>query len=264
MNTFRLSALAACLAISPAFGAATLTGLWQLNGDLSNSVGGGTDLVATGWTPTFSSVLISAAPSDVLAIPGLPGNQLLTFVNTIDANGNGTRTNDFSLAWDVNFRVLQTIESLLQTDTANADDTDVYLYGPDGHLAIAGTAASSLNSISADTWYRIVMTSENYGGLNHTNFYVDGALTGPDITSGVDGLISLSQTGTHLFSDNSGDTGDAYLNSFAVWNGVLTASEISSMGSASSAGFTSSVPEPGVASLGFLGLAAILTRRRRR
>lgn len=173
--------------------------------------------------------------------------------------GGGTRTNDYSIGWDVNFRTFQTYESLLQTDPTNSSDVDLYVNSV-GSVALFGSTG-----LLPDTWYRLVMTSMNTGGAtNDLALYIDGVpfLTLP-VSINLNSNFSLTPTSlNHIFTDNTNDTGDAYLNSFALWDGALTSAEVLAFGGPSSGGFA--VPEPGIPSLLLIGLAGAMLQRRRR
>lgn len=90
-NHSLLPAIIGCLSwfsiTGPSQGA-TKVGLWQLDGNLTNSLAG-SSLTATNWTPTYSNVTIGGAPSDVVNIPALTPTQLLSFSNPIGVNGGG-------------------------------------------------------------------------------------------------------------------------------------------------------------------------------
>jgi hypothetical protein len=234
---------------------AVLKGLWQLDGNLSNAVPGGLALAVTNWTPVYASVSLAGQPSTVLDIPAFAPSQTLSFGNPVGPNGAGTRTHVFSLAWDVNFRSLQTFESLLQTDPANADDVDVFNEGA-RIPPMTGLEAP----IQANTWFRIVLTSSYDGANQHLKIYVNGTrLSGPEVFP-TDGIYTLSPIANYIFTDNNGETGDAYLNSFAIWNGELTAAEVTALGAPTPTG----IPEPAAFTCALSGAIALLTRRRAR
>lgn len=253
LNSIRC--ISAWIAITISSHAATLTGGWEFSGNLNNQIGAGPSMTTTNWSPTYANVIIGGTSSSVIEVPALSNSQMFSFVNTIGANGNGALSNDFSIGWDVNFRDLQTFESLLQTNSANADDVDVFAQ-VDGQLPPGGAAG-----ITGNTWFCIVLTSENNGaGTSQINIYVNGSQVS-STNAGTDSRYALSLGNNHIFTDDNNETGNAYLNSFALWDGALTSGDISILGAASSGGF--SVPEPGVFTFApILAAFAVLRRQR--
>lgn len=236
---------------------------WQFNGNLANDIAGGADLVNT-IPSAFTTSNIGGNVAQVLDLAAASGSgENMRAVNPIGANGGGAFTNDFTLAFDVNFPTFPGtggFASLLQTNANNANDVDFFVRS-NGDIDLGSGNVPA--GITADTWYRLVFTNKNIGGINETLLYVDGVLIG-GVNNGVDGTFTL-ESNFFIFSDNDGDTVRTLVNSAALWEGALTAGEIARLGRASVNGLGAlalPVPEPTTGLLVLLAGAA-LTRRRR-
>lgn len=239
------------MAVSSSAIAADLVGLWDFQGDLSSSVGGPA-MIATGWSPTYGTQTIAGQDAQVLEVPALTAAQSLAFANPVGANGGGINTNDFSIGWDLNLRNANVFESLLQTDPAS----DVDVFTANGSLFPGGGA------VSVGAWHRLIMTSTNVSpGNNQLRFYLDGTLLS-GVGSTTDDRFSLRPLAL-IFSDDNGETGDAYLSSFAFWNGALTGGEVAALGGPVAGGFAA-VPEPSTSGGAVVALLLILALARRR
>ncbi len=146
--------------------------------------------------------------------------------------------------------------AIFQTNQTNSNDADYFIRNSNDTLGISALGYSG-SAIDETSWTRLVIT-------------VDLALTGGDVKAYVNGSLfhthasDQTTTGTYaldptllFFSDNDGENLPLNVGTLAIYEGVLTAPEISALGTAGLA-----VPEPAAPALA--ALAALLGFRRRR
>lgn len=236
---------------------------WQFNGNLNNDIAGGAPLVNT-IPSNFTTSTIDGNVAQVLDLAAASNSaESVKAVNPIGGNGGGAFTNDFTLAFDVNFPTFPGtggFASLLQTNATNSNDVDFFVRS-NGDIDLGSGNVPA--GITADTWYRLVFTNENVGGINETLLYVDGVLIG-GVNNAVDGTFTLESM-FFLFSDNNGDTVPTLVNSVSLWDGALSETQVALLGGASADGLGAlapAIPEPTTGLLVLLAGTA-LTRRRR-
>jgi hypothetical protein len=221
---------------------AAQVGVWQLNNNLNNSVPGGAALsIIGGWTENFVGDTIGGTAATALSFPAMAANtQSLQMPNQGGANGGGSRTNEWTIVMDLKFPTIPGFISLWQTDpNIGANDGDFFVRG-DGAIGISG---SYHGTVTANNWHRIAVSVSHAGGTPTLNKYIDGALVGTTTPSGAVDDRHAVQSVLNLFGDEDGEAGAGLLNSLAVYNSVLTASEISALGAATAAGIRA-IPEP--------------------
>jgi len=163
-------------------------------------------------------------------------------IHGVPSNGGGTRTNRYSIIWDVKVPTASATawKTLLQTTLANNDDGDLFI----NTTNVLGNATSlggySSAKLTANTWYRVVLSIEN--GVA-TNVYLNGArvLTGP--ANPVDGRYSVSDTFL-TFADDDGEDGLIDVTNIAVVNGPLTDNQVAFLGGAGGPIATALPPKP--------------------
>ncbi|MEX2214869.1 MAG: PEP-CTERM sorting domain-containing protein [Phycisphaeraceae bacterium] len=265
-NDSRADNLSFVIANAPAV--PTPAAAWQFNGNLDNDIAGGAALVNNIPGGVFTIATIDGQSAQVLDLPRATTlSQTMVATNPIGSNGGGTLTNDYTLAFDVNFPTFPgtgSFASLLETNPANSDDVDFFVRA-NGNVDLE-SAAQVPAGIKADTWYRLVITNERVGANNLTMLYLDGLFIG-QATNTIDGDTALENLFL-LFSDNTGDTSRTLVNSVALWDGALDGLQVARLGAANAQGLgalaapTVPVPEPATASLALLGLGLMMRRRR--
>ncbi len=232
----------------------SLTGLWDFEkGSLEATVGN--DLVFLGnaesstqfgTTTSFGISDISGASAYVMKFPAYPNSDGIQMFPDIPANGGGSYVNQYSLVMDLLYPSSSdaTWRSIYQTNDTNANDGDFFL-NPSNGVGINGVYDGNF---SPDTWYRLVI-SVDLTTATMTKF-IDGVLVGSQsLPEGIDGRWSLytdlDNLPTLLFSDNSGDVAEGYVNSIAVLGCALSASDAAALGGPSAEGIFPMVePEP--------------------
>lgn len=210
------------------------TGVWQLDGDLSEQ-SAGTALTADGFTASFTTVNINGRQATVLNMPQLVSPSRLQVTNDAGANGGGSRLNDWTIVLDVRFDTIAGDERSLLRSTTGSGDTDMWVTPGGGIDTGFTTNLMEEGAIPEDTWVRIAISRT--AGADGLTAYVNGT-PGEKVTgfSTDDGDFSLSATVFDLFSDNGAETSAALVNSIALWNSVLTPTEVARLGNAFSGG----------------------------
>ncbi|GAA5121733.1 PEP-CTERM sorting domain-containing protein [Luteolibacter yonseiensis] len=253
---------AALLPIVPTAHAATLTGLWEFND--SANIGKatvGADLTIQGTAPSHSSSLSDGATSlngVVTTVVG-PANYLIAN-HGILANGGGSLVNEWTIVFDILSPVASrsSWRTLFQTSTANSNDGDYFIRDNNNTM---GTSALGYSSAQLDeaVWNRVVITF-NLGTANaedEIKTYVNGTLFRTSIDQPLEGRYSLDPS-ILLFADNDGENASLNVGTVAMFDGALSASEVSALG-----GSLQSVPEPSAALVAGLGVIATAFRRAR-
>jgi len=186
-------------------------------------------------------------------IGGVSGSyiQLENVANAVFVTGTGLNTDatTYTAVLDV-YTPRTGFTSLFGNST---EDVEIFVR-PDGRIN-GNFATAPAGTIAADTWHRVVLSVD--GTTQIGTLYVDGNQVGAT------GDMDYFPAGFGIFGDNSGDnTVGSRAANFALFDTVLTASEVSTLGGANGA-LISAVPEPSsTALLGLGGLALILRRKK--
>jgi len=256
---FTIIFFGACLLIQAVnLQAATLVGLWEFNNP--SNIGQatvGSNLTINGTAPTHSTTLADDASTSlggVITTLVDPANRL-TSAHGIAPNGGGVYVNEYSLLFDIFSPVASrsSWRTFFQTNTGNSNDGDYFIRNNNGQMGTADLGYTTGN-LDETLWSRVVLTFD-LGSSVRT--YVNGSLFHTHTSQAVDGRYSLDPT-ILFFADQDGDNAALNVGTVAVWDGVLTAGEVTALGSA-----VNGVPEPGRAALVLLGLCGLALRRRR-
>jgi hypothetical protein len=240
---------------------AAQTGVWQFNGDLSNSLPGGSMTAVGGWAPSFVADTIGGSPATVLSFPAMSNTQALDMPTGVGPDdGSATTRNNWSIVMDVRFVGAGNYTSLWDVHGIGIGDGDFFVRDTEG-IGISGIYHESYDP---SAWSRIAVSINASGTGYVLDKYVDGVYVGttgtgisPDGKEGIVGGI------LHLFADEDGESSAGYVNSVAFYDNVLSANAIAALGGASAAGIPA-VPEPSSLGLvmGALGLLASVRNRR--
>jgi formylglycine-generating enzyme required for sulfatase activity len=203
----------------------TPNGLWEFDQDVEPTLATiGTDLATIGsgfsaqaGTGTGDRAQQVTVGSSYIVTHGIPAG-----------TGGGTKVNEWTVLYDVNYPASGTWKTLLQTTPVNNDDGELFIRDSDG--AIGGVAAIggySSNTTSANSWYRVIITAKN--GTDR-RIYVNGALWYDGNSGALDDRLSLAPTFL-AFADEDGEDGTIKCTNLAVWSKVLTPAEIAALGS---------------------------------
>jgi len=205
---------------SAAMFAQTPVGLWTFDdsSDLLNATTGN-DLVAD------SSTGYSAIPGPVAGNGALKNNQYHFFSLThgIPANGGGTKVNAYSIKMDFKVPGITQYNSFWQTTNVDPYDGDFWIKG-NGTIGVTAIAWST-NTVSIDTWYRLVFT---YSGTT-AKFYINGELWGENSSLTVDDRFALSPV-MQLFADDDGESEIFHCAELALYDVTLTPEQVTSLG----------------------------------
>ncbi len=255
--------------------AATLTGLWEF--DNSGNLGQatvGTDLAVVGTAPTFNASLPDDYSTPLSGVVTTVGGSASGFTAThgVAANGGGTYVNEFSIVTDI-FSPAGSRSSwrtILQTNAANSNDGDYFIRNDTDRLG-TGSMTYSTTAIDEAKWTRLVITFDLNTPATSTviKTYLDGILvythTGTSGELALDNRYSLYPSNdptnpiVHFFRDNDGDNASMNVGTLAIYDGILSDSDVAALGGA---GAVIPIPEPATALLGLLGLSLGLRRRR--
>jgi hypothetical protein len=253
---------------------------WTFNtGNLSTDLGNGTMAYANAESGTLTTFGITGGSvpniggqaANYMHVPAFAniGNGYHLTLNDTGANGGGSYVNNWTIIFDVLVPSpwpLDYIVPFFNTDPANGNDGDFYLYG-DGEIGIGSGGYSAPGVLTPDNWYRVSFVAT----ASTLSYYVNGTLVKTRSGGGVDGTWSLysnANAGPDLLLFNEGDltgqyTHELYLNSVAFVDGALTPGEISTLGGPSAAGILP-IPEPSTFTLGILGSLAFIVFQSRR
>ncbi len=225
----KLFLIAVSLLLAVNANAANLVGLWEFDdaADLGEATIG-TDLTWTG-SPAAAAGVESG---DGAAFS--PIGTYLTADNPIGANGGGIRTNEYTMLIDFKLPTINAWNPVLETTNPGGISTDGdYWISTSRGLGVASEGyvndTDPPTSVSADTWHRLVIYVDQ-GTLRRT--YVDGVYLGDHNAGAVDGRWTMSSTFS-LFGDNTAsERSDFYVSTVALFDGLLTDSEVIALGTA--------------------------------
>ncbi|WP_035606415.1 PEP-CTERM sorting domain-containing protein [Haloferula sp. BvORR071] len=253
--------------------AATLAGLWEFNdsGNL-NQATQGSALSFTGTVAATTGVSGSDGAADFAK------GAWAAVTNPISANGatgTPTRTNQFTIVLD--FMVPSftdggadngTFTGLFDFDNGGSD-ADFFIRKQTGATELGVTTqwpyvgagptsngSDTSGTVLANTWYRLVLASDTGVGRS---VYLNGSLIGT-FTAGTQEATRQSLSTSNplrLLWDNDGETSRVLVSNLALFDGRLSATDVTALGSAGSP-----VPEPSSLLLGALATLAGLRRRR--
>lgn len=246
--------------------AATLAGLWEFND--STNVGKatvGADLAVVGAAPAHSASLSDGTTSlgGVIATVGGTANYIKV-AHGMAANGGGGYVNEWSVLFDVFSPVASrsSWRSLFQTNVSNSNDGDYFIRNTNDTLGAAGSDGLGYTSLGLNEseWTRIVVTF-NLGTANpedEIKTYINGSLFHTHADLALNGRYALDPS-LLFFADNNAENASLNVGTVALFNGALSAGEVSAMG-----GVLTAVPEPSAALVAGLGVLATAFRRSRR
>jgi hypothetical protein len=197
-------------------------GLWTFdNADDMLAAEIGLPLTLTG---THESV---AGPDEGNLATQIGIGSYLTMDHQIAPNGGGAYVNEFSLQLDFSVPETGIWHAFIQTNVANANDAD--LFTNTSNAVGVGDLGYSENTISSNTWYRLVISVKND---NFFKIYLNGEIWLDGAGQPLDGRYGLDPQ-MILFGDNDGDDGLIVCSEAAIWDVALTSDEVALLGDAS-------------------------------
>ena len=151
----------------------------------------------------------------------------LSMNHGIFANGEGFKVNEYTLQIDFSVPEVGIWHAFFQTDPDNASDADCFT-NTGNNIGTQATAYTA-NSITANTWYRMVITVKNG---SYFRIYLNGELWLDGAGQPVDDRFSLEDK-LLLFADNDGEDGLIDCSEVAIWDVALNSDQVKKMGDAS-------------------------------
>ena len=227
-------------------GTSQVVGLWQFDDSSNrNKATVGFDLVPSG---TGFTVVPGITGADSAMEIGVGSFYRVT--HGVPANGGGLKSNRYSIIWDLKIPTASATawKTILQTTPANNDDGDLFIRNTDNAIGTAaGLGGYSSTTMTANNWYRVVLSIEN-GVAN--NVYINGAkvLTGTisstvGAVGGRDGRYGLTDQFL-AFADDNGEDGLIDVTTLAVVNGPLSDNQVALLGAAGGPINTALPPKP--------------------
>jgi hypothetical protein len=142
----------------------------------------------------------------------------------ISSNGGGSTVNEYSLQIDFSVPETGIWHSFIQTDPTNGGDAD--LFTNTSNAIGVSEAGYSAKGISANTWYRMILTVKNG---EFFKVYIDGVLWMDGAGRDLDGRFGLLSS-LLLFADNDGEDGAIQCSEAAIWDVALGADDVASLG----------------------------------
>lgn len=162
----------------------------------------------------------------------VPLGSYLDMNHGIAANGGGTLVNEWSLQIDFSVPMIDTWYAFFQTFDGDADLFVAKTEAPDiGRIPNSigcGSILYSQATITADTWYRMIVSVKNESFFN---IYIDGNLWLEGLVQSLDGRYGLSPV-LQIFQDDDGDDGEIRCSELAIWDVALTEAEAIALGDA--------------------------------
>ncbi|GAB4071060.1 cadherin-like domain-containing protein [Ancylobacter sonchi] len=148
---------------------------------------------------------------------------------------SGSTYANYTLVYDVKLPTTIGLTSIFQSDLNNITDGDLWLNNAGDH-ALIGTNGQDEGVVPLGEYIRLVITLERVGegGSTYTmNKYVNGELQG---TQTVGSAFNISEKGFLIFADDSGETTDFSMSSFAFVEKTLSAEEVAELGGPTASG----------------------------
>lgn len=150
----------------------------------------------------------------------------LAMEHGIGANGGGSFVNEYSLLIDFNAPQIGVWNAFYQTAVDNSDDAEMFINTD--NLIGAWRYGYSTNTVSENTWYRLVITVKNG---EFFKIYVNGQIWVEGAGQDIDDRDAL-QSVLLLFADNDGEDANIKCSEAAIWDVALTADEALELGDA--------------------------------
>ncbi|HLO58414.1 MAG TPA: Ig-like domain-containing protein [Bacteroidales bacterium] len=177
-------------------------------------------------TLTGSQTSVAGPVETNLAAEIGPGS-FLSMLHGMTATGEDSLVNEYSVLIDFSIPEAGIWHSFIQTTIANEDDADLFTRASDNAIGTGATGYSD-NTVSASTWYRMVISVKNG---EFFKVYLNGALWLDGTPQDIDGRWALDST-LLIFADNDGDDGTIDCAELAIWDIALTGSEVLQLGNA--------------------------------
>ncbi len=155
----------------------------------------------------------------------------LTMTHGIAPNGGGDSVNEYSVQIDFSVPEIGKWHSFIQTNPSNSGggalgDADLFT-NTSNKIGTSATGYSD-NAVSADTWYRMVISVKNG---EYFRVYLNGELWLEKTLLPIDGRWALVNE-LLIFADDDGDDAAINCSELGIWDIALNASQVSELGNA--------------------------------
>jgi len=145
------------------------------------------------------------------------GSYLKLKTNTVDET-----LSSYTLMYDVKPEALSGYQSLLQTNTSNSGDGDLFI--KDTSVGVNSSGLGYNGTLKAGKWHRIVFVVKD----NYATLYLDGKKIGAS-TSDSQSHWEIENSAL-LFADNDGEEGTMDVAELRFWNISLTDKQVETLG----------------------------------
>lgn len=225
-------------------------GQWDFNsGNLNGSPGDALayrDGVGTGYQFGTTTALgipdIGSTVANVLKVPGgADASAGLNMTVAAAPNGGGGLVNDYTLVFDVLFPSAadKKVRGLLEADGGGVDpDAEIFVTAANTF----GAKNAAFGSVTTNKWYRLGLVVDGTAGK--VRLYIDGAEVGSAKPANmIDGRYALaSGQPAGIFTDDTGETATAYVNSIQLRDVALSKAQMLALGGAQAAGIPATLP----------------------
>jgi hypothetical protein len=142
------------------------------------------------------------------------------------APGGGSLVNEYSLQFDFSIPEAGIWHAFFQTDPTNAEDAELFS-NTNNSIGVSATGYSA-KAISANTWYRMVVSVKNG---EFFKIYIDGVLWKDGDIQAIDSRFALASS-LILFGDNDGEDGTINCSELGIWDIALDADQALELGGA--------------------------------
>jgi len=143
-----------------------------------------------------------------------------------NGGGAGTLVNEYTVMIDFRVPTVGAWKCFYQTDSTNANDGECFMNKTGATIGV-GATGYSLFSVTANEWYRLVISVKN--GVQY-NYYIDGQLIKTGTVQAVDNIRFALDKTLLMFGDDDGDDGEIDCAEIAVWNSALSDANITLLG----------------------------------
>ncbi len=145
-------------------------------------------------------------------------------------NGGGDRINRWTIIYDICFPELGWMGLISIDDPCNGNDAEFFM-SSGGGIGISGQYDGE---IQPNTWHRIAFAVDQFPESLEIRKYIDGVQVGFQLTGSLDGRWSLPPEDTGLpvllFTDNNGETVEAYVSSIQLRDYDISDAEAADLG----------------------------------
>lgn len=190
----------------------------------------GTDLTVVNGTGGNFTQVAGPSANDHAIHKSSVGSYLACAANIV--NGGGTRGNQYSIMMDISVPALVSWNSLLDMNPIGNDDGELYLKNDQlGSGQIWGWYTGGANVITANTWYRYVVTVDLTAPADHqAQLYINGVQWMDGCNKGVDHTRVSLESVIRFLGDPDAEEAPIDLGQIAIWDYALTANQVADMG----------------------------------